>query len=103
MKFQKTLSFVALAACLIAAPAVASEEIAKKNGCMVCHGVDKKMVGPAYKQIADKNKTHAGAAATLTKHVRDGSKGVWGPIVMPPQAKISDADLKAVIDWMLKL
>ena len=98
----KTVSLFVIAAGLIAGPAQASEDLAKKNGCMACHGTDKKLVGPAFKEVAAKYKADAGAAATLAKHVREGSKGVWGTAAMPPQAKVSDDDLKAVIAWALK-
>lgn len=77
---------------------------AQKAGCMACHTVDKKVVGPAYKDVAAKYKGHADAVALLTDKVRKGGSGVWGPIPMPPNPadKISDADLKAVVEWVLK-
>jgi len=81
--------------------ATADEATAKANGCMACHAVDKKVVGPSYKSIASKFKGDANAADKLAKEVRTGSKGVWGPVPMPAQAKISDADLKKVIAWVL--
>ncbi len=102
MQKLKTISLFVLAAGLVAGPSMASEDMAKKNGCMACHGVDKKLVGPAFKEVAAKYKSDASAAATIAKHVRDGSKGVWGATAMPPQQKISDDDLKAVIAWVLK-
>lgn len=102
MQKLKTVSLFVLAAGLIAGPALASEDLAKKNGCMACHGIDKKLVGPAFKEVAAKYQADAGAAATLAKHVREGSKGVWGATPMPPQPKISDDDLKSVIAWVLK-
>jgi cytochrome c len=73
-------------------------------GCTACHASDKKMVGPAYDAVAAKYKGQADAAALLAKKVREGGKGVWGPIPMPPHpaAKISDADLAAAIAWVLQ-
>lgn len=73
-------------------------------GCTACHASDKKMIGPAYNDVAAKYKGQADAADLLMKKVRDGGKGVWGPIPMPPHpaAKISDADLKASIIWVLQ-
>jgi cytochrome c len=103
MQVRKTISLFVLAANLAAGTAFANEDLAKKNGCMACHGVDKKIVGPAYKDIAAKYKSDSGAAATLSKHVREGSKGVWGAVAMPPQAGINDDDLKTVAAWILKL
>jgi cytochrome c len=81
--------------------AAADEAAAKSNGCMACHALDKKVVGPSYKSIANKYKDDANAADKLAKEVRTGSKGVWGPAPMPAQTRISDADLKKVIAWVL--
>ncbi len=81
--------------------AAADEATAKSQGCMVCHAIDKKVVGPSYKSVAAKYKGDANAADKLAKEVRAGSKGIWGPVPMPAQAKISDADLKKVIAWIL--
>lgn len=81
----------------------AALELMKKSGCAVCHNVDKKMVGPSYKDVAAKRKADGTPAATLAKAVRAGSKDVYGKIPMPPnpEAKISDADLAALIAWVL--
>ncbi len=100
---RKTL--IVAAALAFSATAHASEELAQKGGCTGCHKVDAKMVGPAYKDVAAKYKGQKDAAAKLTDHVRKGSTGVWGTIPMPPspEAKISNDDLKKVIDWVLKL
>jgi cytochrome c len=92
-----------LAACAIFSNAQAIEDIAKKHGCMACHAVDKKVVGPSLNDIAAKYESDPGAPATQIKHVREGTKGIWGATAMPPQAKISDADLNAVVAWILKL
>jgi cytochrome c len=89
----------------LAAPAHASPEAAMASaGCNACHAKDKKLVGPAYKDIAAKYKGQAAAPAELAKKARAGGKGVWGPIPMPPNpvAKISDADLAAAIGWILQ-
>jgi len=78
---------------------------ANKANCTACHQVDRKVVGPAYKDVAKKYKGNAGAAAMLAGKVRKGGQGVWGPIPMPPNtpAQIGDADLKLVIAWVLSL
>ena len=81
--------------------AAADETAAKSNGCMACHDLDKKKVGPSFKSIASKYKGDASATDRLAKEVRTGSKGVWGPVPMPAQAKINDADLKKVLAWVL--
>jgi len=93
-----TLAFGLL---ISAGQAVADEATAKANGCTACHALDKKVVGPAYKSVANKYKGDAAAADKLAKEVRTGSKGIWGPVPMPAQAKISDADLKKVVAWIL--
>ncbi len=104
MQVRKTLPLFILATSLMAGTAFANEGLAKKYGCLACHGVDKKIVGPAYKDVAAKYKGDPNAALRLlSKHVREGSKGVWGQVPMPPQKAISDADLKAVLTWVLKL
>jgi cytochrome c len=92
---------LALGLLLSAGQAAADEATAKANGCMACHALDKKLVGPAYKSVANKYKGDATAAEKLAHTVRAGNKGVWGPTPMPPQAKISDADLKKVVAWIL--
>ncbi|HEY6898020.1 MAG TPA: c-type cytochrome [Rhodocyclaceae bacterium] len=93
------------AAALIASPAAfASEALAQKGGCMGCHTKDKKMVGPAFKDISAKYKDQKDALAKLTDKVRHGGTGVWGQVPMPPNGtdKLSDADLKSVLEWVLK-
>ena len=89
----------------VAAPAMADLALATSKNCMACHAVDKKMVGPAYKDVAAKYKGQGDAVAVLSAKVRHGGTGTWGQIPMPPNGtdKISDADLKAAIEWILKL
>lgn len=80
-----------------------AQEIMNKAGCAACHHVDKKLVGPAYKEVAKKRKGQKDAVAVITKKVREGGAGVYGQIPMPPNAKekLSDADLKAMVEWVL--
>ena len=96
-----TLSAVFL---LAAAPASASEAMARNAGCLGCHTVDKKLVGPAYKDVAAKYKGRKDAVAFLSGRVRAGGPGNWGEVPMAPSGpdKISDDDLKTVIAWILK-
>ncbi|CAN7527177.1 Cytochrome c-552 [compost metagenome] len=84
-----------------AVDAAKAQEIANKNACMGCHQVDKKLVGPSYKEVAAKYKGDKNALATLTKKVKSGGSGVWGPVPMPANAAVSDADLKTVVEWVL--
>ena len=92
---------LALAATLVAAPALANEALAQKSGCMACHAVDKKVVGPAYKEVAAKYKGDAKAEAMLADKVKKGGVGNWGQIPMPPNATVSDADVKTLVKWVL--
>lgn len=80
-----------------------AQELLKKGGCVACHSVDKKVLGPAYKDVAQKRKGESDAVATLEKAVRNGSKSAYGQIPMPPspQEKISDADLHELVEWVL--
>lgn len=95
-----TLSIMAVS---LASPAQASQELIKKARCVACHAVDAKRVGPAYRDVAEKYRGQAGAAAHLFEKVRHGGTGAWGQIPMPPHGedKISDADLKTVVQWIL--
>ena len=78
-------------------------ELMNKGGCAACHNVDKKLVGPSFKEVAKKHKGQKDAVAVLTKKVRAGGAGVYGQIPMPPNPsdKISDADLKSMVEWVL--
>ena len=82
--------------------AFASEELLKKFTCTACHANDKKLVGPAYKEVAAKYKGDKDAVKKLTEKVRMGGMGVWGAIPMPPNPTPSDAELKAMIETVLK-
>ena len=97
---MKQLVAVTLMA-LAAQGAWANAELAKKNNCLACHGVDKKIVGPAYQDVAKKYAGQADAQATLTQNIKAGGSGKWGPIPMPPQPQLSDADAKALAVWVL--
>jgi cytochrome c len=99
------LPLLAAALFIATAPAKASEAIVKKARCVACHAIDKKLVGPAYKDVGAKYRGDAGAPAKLFDKVRAGGSGVWGEIPMMPNGadKISDDDLKAAIKWILTL
>lgn len=92
----------AAAAAALAAPVNADEALAKKHNCLACHTVDKKMVGPAYREIAKKYKGQ-NVAAKLEQKVKKGGQGVWGPVPMPPNPAVPDGDVKKLVDWILKL
>lgn len=96
------LGAVAVSVSLTAAsPAMASEELAKKHNCLACHAVDKKIVGPSYKEVAAKYRGDKDAEAKLFEKVKKGGVGVWGQIPMPPNATVPDPDIKALVKWVL--
>lgn len=80
-----------------------AQDLIKKSGCTTCHSIDKKGMGPAFKDVAAKRKGEKDAIATLEKNVRAGGKGTYGAMPMPPNsaAKISDADLHELAAWVL--
>ena len=95
---------LALAAALPAAlPAYAQEELAKKHNCFACHAVDKKLVGPSYKDVAAKYRDDKQADAKLFEKVKKGGQGVWGQVPMPPNSQVPDADVHALVKWILSL
>jgi cytochrome c len=101
---MKRLVFAAAAAGLLAGasfPAAANEELAKKHACLACHAVDKKLVGPSYKDIAAKYRSDGGAEARLADKVKKGSQGTWGQVPMPPNAAVPDGDVRALVKWIL--
>jgi cytochrome c len=83
--------------------AQASEALLKKYNCLACHAIDKKVVGPAYKDVAKKYKGQKDAAAKLVKKVKQGGSGVWGQVPMPPNPSVPDADLKKMVNYILSL
>jgi cytochrome c len=102
----RVLGLAAAAALLAAGQANADLALAQKSGCMACHQVDKKVVGPAYKDVAKKYAGQKDAVAHLTDKVIKGGKGVWGEVPMPPKggnASVPDADVKKLVQWILTL
>ena len=87
----------------VAGIAQADEKLAAANGCLACHQVDKKVLGPSFKDVATKYRADKGAEASLVKKVKDGSKGAWGEMQMPPNAHVKDADIAAMVKWILAL
>ncbi len=98
-------SLIALvpAALVLAAPlsAHANLDLAKKNACMACHAVDKKLVGPSYQDVAKKYDGQKDAVDALAASIKKGGSGKWGPVPMPAQAALSDADAKTLAAWIL--
>jgi len=103
MKVTVALLAVATITASGAALADAGEDLLKKSGCTACHAIDKKVIGPAYQDVAAKYKGDAGAAAKLADKVKKGGSGVWGPVPMPPNTQVSDADIKTMVAYVLAL
>ena len=103
MKIIVPVLAIAAVALFVTGQAKASEDLAKKSNCLACHMVDKKSIGPAYKEVAKKYKGQADAEAKLIVKVKAGGQGVWGPIPMPPNATVSDTDVKTLVQWILKM
>lgn len=98
---MKFAVLVFTSAAVLALPAHANLALAQKNACTACHAVDKKIVGPAYQDVAKKYAGKKDAAATLAANIKAGGAGKWGPVPMPPQPALSDADIKTLAAWIL--
>ncbi|PUE33760.1 c-type cytochrome [Limnohabitans sp. Jir72] len=101
---MKLLSALVAVSALFAVPAFANLDLAKKNACMACHAVDKKVVGPAYQDVAKKysgQKDAVAAVAAVAKNIKSGGSGKWGPVPMPTQVALSDADANTLAAWIL--
>ena len=96
--FSTLLSAVAV---LTAAPAFADQALATSKNCMACHAVDKKLVGPSYKDVAAKYKSDKAAADKLATKVINGGSGAWGAVPMPANPQVNDAEAKKLVAWIL--
>lgn len=81
--------------------AVAAKTLASKNACLACHAADKKLVGPAYKDVAAKHKGQADALDKVAARIKSGGSGIYGPVPMPPQPNLKDDELKLLAAWVL--
>lgn len=103
---KKLMMAAATAALVVMSGAASADEgmsLAQKNACLSCHGVDKKIVGPAYREVAKKYAGDKGAHDRLMAKVKAGGKGVWGEIPMPPNPQVSAQDLDKIVTWILSL
>ena len=99
---KRTLITLAMALS-VAIPAMADQALATSKNCMACHAVDKKLVGPSYKDVAAKYAGQKDAVDKLAAKIIKGGSGVWGPIPMPPNAQVNEADAKKLATWVLTL
>lgn len=97
---NKSLLVVA-ASFLCAAPALADLALATSKNCMSCHAVDRKVLGPSFKDVAAKYKDSKGAADMLAAKIVKGGSGVWGPVPMPANNQVNEADAKKLAAWVL--
>ena len=94
---------MAFAGALLASPAWGDPQLAARKNCMACHQTDKKVVGPAYKDVAAKYAGNKGAVDMLARKIVGGGAGVWGPVPMPANTQISEAEAKQLAAWVLSL
>lgn len=103
---MKYVLFFAVAAATVASPALANPtalQLAQKGNCVACHAPEAKLVGPSWKDIARKYDGDATAEAKLVAKVKKGGAGVWGPVPMPPNVTVKDADIKTIVQYVLSV
>ena len=102
---KRTIWATAVVAASLAAtaPAFADQALATAKNCMACHAVDKKVVGPSYKDVAKKYAGDSKAAALLATKVIKGGAGVWGPVPMPANVQVNEAESKKLVAWILAM
>jgi len=98
---MKRALFALAALAAVAAPAMADLALATSKNCMACHAVDKKLVGPAYKEVAAKYAGQKDAVDKLAVKIMKGGSGVWGPVPMPANAQVNEAEAKKLAAWVL--
>jgi cytochrome c len=100
---MKRALFALVAATTLAAPALADQALATAKNCMACHAVDKKLVGPSYKDVAAKYAGQKDAVDKLAVKIVKGGSGVWGPVPMPANAQVNEAEAKKLAAWVMTL
>ena len=98
---MKNALFALVAAFVVSAPVHADQALATAKNCMACHAVEKKLVGPAYKEVAAKYAGQKDAADKLALKVMKGGSGVWGAVPMPANPQVNDAEAKKLVLWIL--
>ena len=103
MNTRSAHASLALAALVtaLAAPSQANPSLASKAGCLGCHAAATRLVGPAYREVAERYRGDPQALLMLTQRIREGGSGKWGDMAMPPQTKLSEADAKRLAAWIL--
>jgi cytochrome c len=94
-------AFLFAATALVATGALANIDLARKSNCLACHTTDRRLVGPAYQEVARKYAGDRAAEARLADKVKKGGVGVWGKVPMPPNSTVKDEDIKTLVRWIL--
>ena len=100
---MKKIALLAVLATVVAMPAFANADLAQKKSCLACHAVDKKLVGPAYKEVAAKYAGQKDAATKLAEKIQKGGVGAWGQIPMPANPQVTPEEAKQLANWVLSL
>ena len=100
---MKRILFAMAVAMTATAPAFADQALATAKNCMACHAVDKKLVGPSYKDVAAKYASDKTAVDKLAAKIVKGGSGVWGPVPMPANAQVNDAEAKKLAAWVMSI
>ncbi len=100
---MKCILFALAAAVLVATPVLADQALAQSKNCLSCHSIDKKIVGPAYKDVAKKYAGQKDAADKLASKIMKGGAGVWGVVPMPVNSQVNEAEAKKLAAWVLSL
>ena len=100
---MKSILFALAAAVLVATPVLADQALAQTKNCLSCHSIDKKIVGPAYKDVAKKYAGQKDAADKLASKIMKGGAGVWGVVPMPVNSQVNEAEAKKLANWVLSL
>ena len=98
---MKRFVFALLATAAFSAPVLADQALATAKNCMACHAIDKKVVGPAYKDVAKKYAADKTAADKLATKIQKGGSGVWGAVPMPANPQVNEAEAKKLAAWVL--
>ncbi len=100
---MKKIALIAALAAVVVTPVFANADLAQKKNCLACHATDKKLVGPAYKDVAAKYAGQKDAAAKLADKIQKGGAGVWGQVPMPANPQVNPAEAKQLADWVLTI
>ena len=101
MKSSLLVKMMVAAAALATAPAFADQALATAKNCMACHAMDKKLVGPSYKDVAAKYASDKAAVDKLAGKIMKGGSGIWGAVPMPANAQVNEAEAKTLAAWVM--